>query len=37
MLAGVGTVIAVWATRGLPDSRLVNDKPGKAVTASPRS
>jgi DHA1 family tetracycline resistance protein-like MFS transporter len=37
ILAAVGTVIAVWATRGLPDSRLVKDKPGNTVTASPSS
>lgn len=37
VLAGIGTVIAVWATRDLPDSRLAKDEPGDATTASPGS
>lgn len=37
VLAVGGTLIAAWATRGLPDSRLATNEPGDATTASPGS
>lgn len=37
LLAGIGTIIAAWATRDLPDSRLVKNEQGDATTASPGS
>lgn len=37
VLAAIGTVIAFWATRDLPDSRVPQSEPGDATTASPGS